>query len=141
MDVSPDACAMPPLIELLQRPDALGERTHTILTHPTYGPEIMYRTPHRVVGSPDHRNGTGIHDCVAFFRTSNELEALEIVTRRDVDLVIACRPWLENEGRRNGPQSMAARLARGDVPVWLQPSGLSAEAMGDFLILRRESAR
>lgn len=135
-EVSPDFCDMRALLELLERPDALGERTHTILTHPTYGPEIMYRTPHWVVGSPDHRNPTGIHDCVAFFRTSDEAEAQEIVSRRGVDLVIACRPWLVAEGRRNGPQSMAARLDRGDVPAWLQASGLSAERAGDFLILR-----
>ena len=127
---------MPPVIELLTRPDALGDRPHVILTHPTYGPEIMYRTPHAVVGSPDHRNQDGIHDCVAFFRTSDEAEARAIVERRGVDVVIACRPWLTDEGRRNGPQSMAARLDRGEGPAWLRPAALPAGLGEDFLVLR-----
>ena len=130
-----DACALPPLLELLERPDALGERPHLILTHPTSGPEILYRTPHAVVGSPDHRNQDGIHDCVAFFRTSDEAEARAIVEHRGVDLVIVCRPWLTHEGSLNGERSMAARLDRGELPAWLSPA-LPADATGDFLILR-----
>ena len=133
--VAEDTCAMPPLIERLTSPDALGARPHLILTHPTAGPEIMYRTRHAVVGSPDHRNQDGIHDCVAFFRTSDEAEARAIVTQRGVDLVIACRAWLGDVGHREGAASMAARLDRGELPLWLTPA-LPAEAMGDFLILR-----
>ena len=140
-EVSGETCSMPPLIAALSRPDALGESRHTILTHPTAGPEIMYRTPHAVVGSPDHRNQDGIHDCVAFFRTSDEAEARAIVAARGVDLVIACRPWLTEEGRRNGPRSMAARLDRGELPEWLRIAELPAEMMGDFLILRCGDSR
>jgi hypothetical protein len=134
-------CAMQPLIELLTRPDALGDRTHVILTHPTYGPELMYRTPHAVVGSPDHRNQGGIHDCVAFFRTSDEAEARAIVERRGVDVVIACRPWLAEEARRNGAASMAARLDRGELPDWLVPTTWPPEIAEDFMILRCMAAR
>ena len=138
--VAEDTCAMPPLIERLTSPDALGARPHLILTHPTAGPEILYRTRHAVVGSPDHRNQDGIHDCVAFFRTSDEAEARAIVTQRGVDLVIACRAWLGDVGRREGPASMAARLDRGELPAWLTPA-LPAQAMCDFLILRCGAGR
>ena len=129
-------CEMAAVIELLSRPDALGDRPHRILTHPTYGPEIMYRTPHAVVGSPDHRNQDGIHDCVAFFRTSDEAEARAIVEKRGVDVVIACRPWLARESRLNGAASMAARLDRGEWPGWLHPAALPAGLGEHFVVLR-----
>jgi hypothetical protein len=123
-------CALPPLVEALLRPDGLGGHVQVILTDPTFGPELMYRTPHLVVGSPDHRNVDGIRDCVTFFRSTDAAAARAIVRTRGVTLVVACTAWLEAAAPRHAPDAMVARMLSGMMPEWMAPVALPGTAAG-----------
>ena len=79
------------------------------------GPELVWRTPYRVVATPHHRAGGAIADSFALFTATDEGVALAILRRRQVDLVLAC------SAAAPAPDSLAARIAKGDAPGWLRP--------------------
>jgi hypothetical protein len=114
-------CGLPPLVDALLRPDGLGARVQIILADPTWGPELMYRTPHHVVGSPDHRNVDGIRDCVAFFRTDDMQAAHDIARARGVTLVAVCVDWLEAAASQYPQDTLLGRMATGGTPAWMRP--------------------
>jgi hypothetical protein len=121
-------CSLAPLVEALLRPDITGGGVQIVLADPTWGPELMYRTPHHVVGSPDHRNVDGIRDCESFFRTADMTAARDIVRARGVTLVAACTDWLEAAVRRHPGDAMLARMLAGTTPEWMHAVALPETA-------------
>jgi len=97
-----------------------GRRPLTILAMIDIGPELLYRTPHRVIGTPYHRNTAGIRDSYAGL-ASAEPEARRILAARQVDLVLLCPKTDKNFYLGEGGDSLYSRLLRGDVPGWLAP--------------------
>ncbi len=91
------------------------------------GPELVWRTPYRVVATPHHRAGPAIEDTVAVFAATDPATARAILRRRQVDLLLSCPdgPW-----GAGGAESLGARLRDGQPPDWLRPiplpPGLSA---------------
>src|SRR3546814_15130036 len=55
------------------------------------GPELLYRTRHRVIGTPYHRNGDGIFDGYRILATTDFDAARAAVDERRIDLVLLCR--------------------------------------------------
>ncbi len=93
----------------------------TVLTYIDLGPELLYRTPHRFIGSPYHRNLAGIGDTQAAFGGTAS-EARSIVERRRVDLILVCTTASDMVFFSRGPvDSLFRRLMRGDLPDWLRP--------------------
>jgi len=106
-----------------------GER---ILASLSFGPELLYRTPHAVVATPYHRNAGGILDSIDFFGAVDESPALKIVRQRGITLVLVCAA--KGQARLYSPAESAhtgflhQRLVEGDPPVWLQPLPLPPTA-------------
>lgn len=75
-------------------------------------------TAHAFVAAPYHRNNAGNLAAYRFF-LGDDPAAQRIATRWRVDYVAACGDGFG--GLRAGPRSLAAHLARGEVPGWLRP--------------------
>lgn len=111
---------------------ALGrEVPGTIMVFPLEdGPAAAWATGRAAVGGPYHRNEDGIRDTMAFFGAlAPDGEAVALARSRAVGLVLVCT-------RRSiggvDPRRLVARLARGEVPAWLQ-AATGPRAAGDDL--------
>jgi hypothetical protein len=131
-------CAVKGIAAFLADPRAeFGQRPLTILTSIDLGPELLYRTPHRVIGTPYHRNANGIYDTYRALSGSAETARQTVLDRR-IELVLLCRA----RGER-GPYSGAAggesfyeQLERGQLPVWLAPIALPGDLAERFKLFR-----
>jgi hypothetical protein len=106
----------------LMRPDTYGDRPRRLLTYIFDGPELLYRTHHSVVATPDHANAEGIADTLAFFAATEPEAARAIAAKRRIELVLLCPA--ERESRQylmEGETSLLARLIAGAPPDWLEP--------------------
>ncbi len=114
-----------------------GGMPQTLLSHIHQGPEILYRSPHRVIGTPYHRNTDGILDNYNVLATTDEAVAREILTRRKIDFIVLCadspeeRHVLKLEG-----DTMARRLVEGAPPSWLHKIALPQDLSPAFRIFR-----
>ena len=94
------------------------------------------RTPHRVVGSPYHRNSAGILDSHAIFTAPDDAEARRLMAARSIDLVAVCgQPKVAAffEGETDGP-SFHRRLREGAQPAWLRPLDFPAGTNSAFRV-------
>src|SRR5690606_3230390 len=108
------ACTLAALTPLLSDRDGPWRKPQTIAAFIDFGPELLYRTHHRILAGPYHRNGSGI---LAAYRllTSADLEASRrIVDERQVNLILLCPPRDGYYFERGGEDSVYARLVRGD---------------------------
>lgn len=106
----------------------------TILAFMDIGPELLYRTRHRVIGTPYHRNGDGIYDGYRILATGDESASRDLIRQRGVDLVLLCRTPAERTfyAAPDGEESLYARLTGNSPPAWLAvvdlPEPLAAQA-------------
>jgi hypothetical protein len=95
------------------------------------GPELLFRTQHKVLAAPFHMDVDGNVDATRFFSTPYPEEAEAIARRRHIDLVVACR-YIPEAYLRSGPGGTEGttkdfaphfimRLMSGRVPAWLKP--------------------
>jgi hypothetical protein len=119
---------------LLSDPDQLGDRARTVLAFAQYGPDLLYRTPHRAVASPYHRNAHGLLDAHTVFTAAVDSAALEVIRRRRVDLLLLCPVGPERlvHGVEDGDGSLYDRLLRGELPPWLRRVTLSDSLSASF---------
>lgn len=84
------------------------------------GAHILAATPHSVFAAPYHRNNRGNRIAVDAFLAAPE-EAENILRRAGAELVV----WCAGEKKPNAlaaraPHGLAAALAKGEVPAWLE---------------------
>jgi hypothetical protein len=97
-----------------------GDKPHMILSSANDGAELLYRTPHRVMGTLHHPNARGILDSIRIFAGAGDDETLALVRQRRVDLVLVCRRWGGGAYKAaGGGRSLHQRLKEGDAPNWL----------------------
>ena len=111
-------CRVSDVAPLLNLP-RFGEAGPIVLTRIDLGPEILYRTEARVVGTPYHRNDEGILDVARFMAATDPTVARAVVDRRDVDLVLVCGSAPSLADRESGA-AFRSRLLAGDPPAWLR---------------------
>ncbi|MDP6706997.1 MAG: hypothetical protein QF893_11690 [Alphaproteobacteria bacterium] len=119
----------------LMRPDTYGDRPRRLLTYIFDGPELLYRTHHSVVATPDHANAEGIADTLAFFAAADPEAARTVAAKRGIELLLLCPA--ERESRqylREGEASLLARLIAGAPPPWLAPMPLPGTLGDDYLL-------
>jgi hypothetical protein len=127
------ACEVPALATGL---DAAWRTPQRVLTFVAFGPELIYRSRHEVVGTPSMPNVEGILDTIDFFATDDPRVAREVLQRRGILLVVACSSHAEATGYRAEGNSMLDLLESGRQPVWLQKlSPTTVDAPG-FLVFR-----
>ena len=109
----------------------------TFLTFIHEGPEVLYRTPHRVVGTPYHRNGHGLLDNFTAFMSTKEAESRAILANRNVNYVLTCvgtveeKFFLEFEG-----ETLMRKIVAGTPPTWLTPAPLPKDLSEKFHLYR-----
>jgi hypothetical protein len=84
-------------------------------------PAILVNTPHRAIASGHHRGGEAMTDVIRLFVYALP-QSREIIARRHVDYVVFCAgaPETVRYGY-HGPNGLAAALATGKAPDWLEP--------------------
>jgi len=131
-------CSSKAIAPLLADPRGeFGQRPLTILTSIDLGPELLYRTPHRVIATPNHRNANGIYDTYKALSGSADT-ARQIAYDRRVDLVLLCRAQGESDIYAGiaGAEGLYEQLQRGQPPDWLAPVTLPDTVSTRFLLFR-----
>ena len=109
-------------------------RPHRIVTHIFWSGEILYRTPHEIVGSCYHRNTRGILDTHATFSAQTDEQAREIIEKRRVDLILLDPESAERRLYcKEDSSTFYRRLCDGHVSEWCRRVELPAD-LGDFLL-------
>ena len=130
--VEAKACDLPAIAAFLNRPQPFGDRSRIIATHVDFGPELLYRTGHAVVGTPYHRNGKGILDIHRIFSASDSAESKRLLDARGIELVLFCPSPREEILYELTPDrsTFYSRLRNSQVPDWLHPTRLPADIGG-----------
>ncbi|MBP2656036.1 MAG: rane protein required for N-linked glycosylation-like protein [Firmicutes bacterium] len=102
----------------------------TIITDIDFGPEILYRTPHRVIATPYHRNGDGIILVHQVMSAQEDSEAYKLIKQRDADLILLS-PAMKTKFQGN---TFCGRLLSGQYPNWLKPIDLPDYLQGEILL-------
>lgn len=142
--VPPARCAASPMVPFLTELERDRGRG-TVLAPADWGPEIVFRTGHRAVASPYHRNAHGLLDSHAFMAATDDRTALSIARRRGIDWVVMCRdrPWFPFVVSGAAP-TLHAQLSASRSPPWLTAVTLPGDLAGSFLVYevtRREPGR
>lgn len=122
-------CRAASLADVLNR-SPWSDRPRIVLTGVDYGPELLYRTRHGIVGTLYHRNIAGIGDTLRAFTAKDDTVARSIINRRGIDLVAIC-PAVGNDGLVRASTESSAfyqRLATDAAPAWLREVSLPREA-------------
>ncbi len=130
-------CPVHELSVFLQNAPVLRQDSKTIATYFMAGPEILYRTSHKVLGTPYHRNRDGIVDGHTVFASSDIAKVREIVDRRKIDLFIICsNSKEEREFYRNGDSrvSLYQLLNAKSPPPWVRQLTLPDRLSSKFVI-------
>lgn len=110
----------------------------TVLTFMDIGPELLYRTRHRVIGTPYHRNGDGIFDGYSMLAATDGDAAHAAVEARGIDLVLLCGSPAERlfYAPAAGEENLYTLLERGAPPAWLETVALPADLRDQALLYR-----
>jgi len=132
-------CPPQMVAKFLEEDSKVGEGTLTIVTYLFSGPELLYRTNHRVVGTPYHRNRDGIVHGHTMLNSSNIKVVEELVRRRGVDLFVLC-PGSKEEQRYYNQKAQSPtfyqKLLAGEFPLWVHPLVLPPWLSSHFQIFQ-----
>ncbi len=95
-------------------------------------PMIAYMTDYRLVGGPYHRGNEDVADMISAMASSTPEDSLEIIRRRQVDLVLICTTFALQAIRESPSESLYHRLSRGDAPAWLTEVPMSADVDKEY---------
>lgn len=109
-----------------------------VLTFFFLGPEILFRTHHEVIGTPDHRNAQGILDSYRIESATQDQEAFRLIRKRKINLILLCprtgeESLLASSGRAS---TLYRRLEQGKVPGWLRKVNLPKDLSTSFLLFK-----
>ena len=130
-----DLCSIPAISDFLETSTNWPtERPLTILAFLDFGPELLYRTRHRVIATPYHRNGPGISDSHRMMTSGDAEEAKAMMNQRGIDLILLCPGSPERVffSTRERDDSLYSALRDGKPPSWLVPVDLPANLSGSF---------
>jgi hypothetical protein len=127
-------CNIRAIAAFLNRPRPFGDRPRIIATHIDFGPELLYRTKHAVVGTPYHRNEQGILENYRIFSAADGAESKRLLDARGVELVLLCpnpsgARTLYEPASEHG--TLYSRLRNAQIPNWMRPVSLPA-GIGEF---------
>ena len=109
-------------------------RNVRILTNMDFGPEIIYRTRHEVIGTPYHRNWRGILDTYDIMTAEEDETAHKLVEQRKVELILLSLklPELGDRLKIGDKSTFYQRLCRNECPNWLRAIELLDELAVSF---------
>ncbi len=95
----------------------------TILAHVDLGPELLFRTQHRVLSIPNHRPQRGYDIGYQILGEEEEEDAVRLLRRERIDLILIfenCEAELRFYGRTGGDERLYKLLAKGDPPPGIE---------------------
>jgi len=124
------------MCDYLNDAEMLRQRNLRILTHIDFGAEILYRTQHEVIGTPYHRNSSGILDTYNLMTANKEEKALEIIQKREVDLILLCLKSSESAvySKLEQTSTFYQRLLEDAIPSWLRKVELPSDLSSSFIL-------
>lgn len=114
----------------LNEEDGIGASSKTILTDIDFGPEILYRTKHKVIATPYHRNGDGIMFVHNVMTATTDDRVSAMLASRGVDLILIYPQSSERIFYLGPDNSFYQRLLAGQHPAWLKPVKVPPELNG-----------
>ncbi len=136
---TPKDCPLIPLSKYLNDPNGWGKQEQTILAFVDFGPELLYRTSHRVIMTPYHRNTDGILDAHRILSDPTGKTAKNLLKARNVDLIVTC-PSSPTEPSffeaLNGADSFYKQLDHGKIPQWIREVTLPALLADNFKLFQ-----
>jgi len=142
LEAAIDPCPLKPMADFLNNPP-WSEKSRVIVASANFGPELIYRTPHRAVATVHHRNIAGILDGHRILGGADDEKIRTIVDNRTVNLLLLC-PGSKNDGyfvTEGDKNSLYERLTQGVVPSWLSAVGLPAKLNEKFRLFEVHSRR
>jgi hypothetical protein len=109
-------------------------RSVRILTDTNLGPEILYRTRHETIGSPNQRNWRGILDTYDIMKAGTDDAAHELIEQRGIELILLCfnSPEFGDYSKPAGETEFYQRLFHNECPNWLKAVELPTELSASF---------
>jgi hypothetical protein len=107
------------------------------LAHIDFGPEILYRTRYEVIATPYHtRNGLGILDTYNIMTANTDEQALEIIRKRSIDMILLCPESSEFAvySKPGHESTFYKRLLAGSIPDWLRKVELPSDLSSSFIL-------
>src|SRR5262249_4868004 len=135
---APTAARDCPLAAVARQLDQVPE-PHTIVADLDFGPELLWRSKHRVLASPYHRNAQGILDAWQVLSGTADAAAQAILRRRQASWILLCPSAAEAAFFDRDPASLYHRLAAGQPPAWLAAEPLPPD-VGGFQLYRVRDA-
>jgi len=130
-----EGCSVRPFAEYLSDSPSWEKRAKTILAWKDFGPELLYRTPHRIISTPMHRNNQGLRDMLTIMKTTDPDVAHEIIKKRGIDLIMICTKSNVEEkffDLVSWDTSFYTQLRKGRYPPWLQEIRLPENLQNEF---------
>jgi hypothetical protein len=131
-------CDVPEVAQFLETDPQWASAPRTVLAFMDIGPELLYRTRHRVIATPYHRNGNGIYDGWRMLASADSATAYALAEERGVDLVLLCGLPSERGfyAPAKGGENLYSRLEKGNPPEWLEAVELPAAIAGEAKLYR-----
>lgn len=133
---TPEKADLRSLSNWLNNPEWELSGPETILTLLDFGPELLYRTPHHVIATPNHRNADGILYLYDTFKAPSS-ESRERLERKRITLIVLCPGSHEAQfyNQENPADSFYRDLVAGKIPDHLRPLP-TPENLNGFLVFR-----
>lgn len=116
-------------IEMCQYLKENFTETQRVATFIDMAAEILYLTPHEVIGSPYHRNGQGIIFINDLMTAPDDQTALKLLRQRNISLILINTASSYFNLYQKG-DTFCRRLVEGKLPLWLKkidtPENLSS---------------
>lgn len=128
-------CPLKPLGQYLSEQKFGEEIPSTILAFKDFGPELLYRTPHRFVATPMHRNHEGIRDMYGIMTDTNFDRARQTIQQRDINVIVVCVKSKAEERfyvTKAKELTFYEALVQGNHPKWLKEVALPQELQNSF---------
>ena len=130
-------CPVKPLGQYLTTSEPWKGTSQTILAFQDFGPELLYVTSHRVIGTPMHRNHEGVKD-LYLIMTARDFELPhKIVQRRNINLIVVCvNSSAESQffNKTSYQTKVHDYLTNGMIPSWLQEVRLPENLSESFRV-------
>ena len=131
-----EGCSLSRMARVLAEPTGFGAQPRTIAAYIDFGPELLYRTPHRVLAGPYHRNAQGILGAYRFMTATDDQMALALAQEREVDWILVCPRVDRAYFGRGGDEALYNRLLDDGGPAWIEAVELPPEAPGGFRLFQ-----
>jgi hypothetical protein len=126
-------CSLSALSRYLTEDPRWRDNPKRLLTYIDFGPEILYRTPHEVIGTPYIRNSAGILDTFGILAAATDAEAHHLIHARGINLILLCPSYPEAASYAGAASSsFHQRLMQGNQPPWLRPISVPPDLAKSF---------